>query len=151
MSDLKTQLEQTTKRIASARVIARAIIDGRQKEKSAMSLADLKHLAEKSRDRIERITQRAAKHDARGDDLETRSNEVLDAHDAVFDALDTSFDDLEAFNAEMRSQLGNEPKKLGSASPKSDERPKASADGTITPQVDVGKVLYGDGVMHPKL
>lgn len=74
-----------------------------------MAISDLKHLATKNRDRIERITARAAALDKRGDGLEAVSNTVLDKHEAVLHGLESEMKDIEAFNSEMSAQLGNEP------------------------------------------
>lgn len=76
--------------------------------KSSMPLADLKHLAQKSRDRIERITARAAALDTRGDTMEATSTKVLDAHEAVIEGLEREMKDIDAFNSEMAAQLGND-------------------------------------------
>lgn len=74
-----------------------------------MALSDLKHLAAKNRDRIERITARAASLDKKGDSLEAVSNSVLDKHESVLIGLETEMKAIDAFNSEMSAQLGNEP------------------------------------------
>jgi len=78
------------------------------KGKSAsMALADLKHLAAKNRDRIDRITARAAALDQRGDAMEQTSNTVLDQHEAVIAGLEGEMKQIDQFNSEMAAQLGN--------------------------------------------
>lgn len=88
------------------RLLAGAIVEFKGKR---MALSDLKHLATKNRDRIERITARAASLDKRGDSLETVSNAVLDKHETVLTGLETEMKVIDAFNSEMSAQLGNEP------------------------------------------
>jgi hypothetical protein len=88
------------------------------KGKSArMALSDLKHLAGKNRDRIDRITARAAALDKRGDSLETVSNTVLDKHETVLTGLEAEMKQIDAFNSEMSAQLGNEIPSVGSQTP----------------------------------
>ena len=72
-----------------------------------MALADLKHLAAKNRDRIDRITARAAQLDKRGDAVEHTSNEVFDKHEGVLAGLEAEMKQIEQFNSEMSAQLGN--------------------------------------------
>lgn len=74
-----------------------------------MALSDLKHLATKNRDRIERITKRVTALDERGSSLETDSDKVLTAHEAVLSGIEEEMKGIEAFNSEMSAQLGNEP------------------------------------------
>ena len=72
-----------------------------------MALADLKHLAAKNRDRIDRITARAAALDKRGDEMEQISNSVLDQHESVIASLEGEMKQIDHFNSEMVAQLGN--------------------------------------------
>ena len=78
-----------------------------KKKSSVMALADLKHLAAKNRDRIERIVAQAAALDKHGDDLESTSNQVMAKHKAILVGLETEMKQIEEFNSDMTAQLGN--------------------------------------------
>ena len=74
------------------------------------SIAHLKHLAQKSRDRIERVVARAEQSDQRGDASETKAMATLDHHDQFWDGVDGHIDGVDDFTHDMENQLGNEPK-----------------------------------------
>ncbi len=93
-----------------------------------MAISDLKHLATRNRDRIERITARAASLDKRGDSLEEVSTSVLDRHEGVLDGLENEMMAIEAFNSEMSAQLGNEPRAANGASQLPGEQSTQSTD-----------------------
>jgi hypothetical protein len=74
---------------------------------SHMTLSDLKSLAQRQRERLERITARAAEMDARGVTIAAKSDAVMSAHESVLDGLEAELKDIEAFNSDMGAQLGN--------------------------------------------
>lgn len=95
----------------------------------ATPLGHLKHLAQKSRDRIERVVARAEQSDARGQASEVHVNATLDRHDQFWDGVDGHADEVNEFTEDMQNQLGNEPKASateanGSAKPLSDSGAK---------------------------
>lgn len=73
-----------------------------------MALPDLKHLADKSRARLERITQRASDLDKRGGELEVISKRIFDDHEKVLSGVEDHIKGIDQFNSDMKAQLGNE-------------------------------------------
>jgi hypothetical protein len=97
-------IERHADRIAAAIPIAHAIVEGR---KAAMSLANLKNLAARNRDRLARIVHQAEELDQHGEETEATSKKVLDEHAAVFRGIREQIDEVNKFNSEMKAQLGN--------------------------------------------
>jgi hypothetical protein len=111
--DIKSQLDHRAGRIASALVIAKAIIDSRQREKT-MSVLDKLDLVVMRRDefnvalvkRADAVLDRYAKADIKAENAFGKHHTQLDAEESKLDATEAAIDRMS--NAVGNSQ-GSEP------------------------------------------
>jgi chromosome segregation ATPase len=119
---LKTQLDRSSDRIASATVIAKAIVDTRQREKT-MSVLDKLDLVVSRRDEFNvSLVKRADDLLERYADADKKADRAFAKHHTRLDAEERKFDETEAAIDRMSNQAdasGNSP-----SSEKSSEHPK---------------------------